>query len=174
MDFFDINRCACRYHCRVKKGGFGASAAFAATPVLAIAAGPVAAAAILLPILIVMDWFGVRSYWRQWHWPVVWPMMLACVPGVAIGWLLFSRLSIAWLHSSGRPDSSPIWLSIAGCPAASPVARHSPMHLVRPGGAVWLGLPALIHAGGPPVAVLLLLQLSKRVYQATTVLFLPL
>ena len=81
----------------LSKGGFGASAAFAATPVLAIAVGPVAAAAILLPILIVMDWFGVRSYWRQWHWPIVWPMMLACVPGVAIGWLLFSRLSIAWL-----------------------------------------------------------------------------
>ena len=48
----------------LSKGGFGASAAFAATPVLAIAVGPVAAAAILLPILIVMDWFGVRSYWR--------------------------------------------------------------------------------------------------------------
>ena len=158
----------------LSKGGFGASAAFAATPVLAIAVGPVAAAAILLPILIVMDWFGVRSYWRQWHWPVVWPMMLACVPGVVIGWLLFSRLSIAWLSIL----LGGLTLVLFGYRLLDAL-RHRRLRAAQPNalGATWWGSLAgftsfLIHAGGPPVAVYLLpLQLSKRVYQATTVLF---
>ena len=171
--FADINRCACRI---LPVWQRGLRAAFAATPVLAIAVGPVAAAAILLPILIVMDWFGVRSYWRQWHWPIVWPMMLACVPGVAIGWLLFSRLSIAWLSIRlGGLTLILFGYRLLDALRHRQMRAAQPNALGQPGGAVsWiyeLFDPCWWPAGG---LYLLPLQLSKRVYQLGVHYFLPL
>ena len=97
-----------------------------------------------------------------------------CVPGVAIGWLLFSRLSIAWLSIL----LGGLTLVLFGYRLLDAL-RHRRVRAAQPNalGATWWGSLAgftsfLIHAGGPPVAVYLLpLQLSKRVYQATTVLF---
>ena len=157
----------------LSKGGFGASAAFAATPVLAIAVGPVAAAAILLPILIVMDWFGVRLLA-----PMALAHRLADDAGLCAwrcDWLaLIQSLSIAWLSIL----LGGLTLILFGYRLLDAL-RHRQMRAAQPNalGAAWWGSLAgftsfLIHAGGPPVAVYLLpLQLSKRVYQATTVLF---
>ena len=157
----------------LSKGGFGAGATFAATPVLAISVGPVAAAAILLPILVVTDWFSLRVYWRQWRWSIVWPMMLAGIPGAILGWILFRELNVAWL--SIVLGSVTLVLLAYQCFASfiKPSTQATKPSAI--GAGWWGGLTGftsfLMHAGGPPFAVYLLpMKLTKREYQASSVL----
>ena len=49
----------------VSKGGIGAAGGFS-VPLLSLAISPVQAAAIMLPILILMDLIGVYAYRRDW------------------------------------------------------------------------------------------------------------
>lgn len=158
----------------LSKGGFGSGAAFASTPILALAVPPVDAAAILLPILCIMDLVGLYSYRGQWDHRNARALMLACVPGVVLGALTFGMVSVAFLKI------------LIGVIAFAFLAWT----LVRARGGLQLApsgfsrLRALIcgalagytsfvaHAGGPPVAIHLLPQgLDKTRYQATTVLF---
>ena len=47
----------------VAKGGFGGSIAILSVPLMALVMPPVQAAAILLPILVLMDALVVKTYW---------------------------------------------------------------------------------------------------------------
>jgi len=68
------------------KGGMGEALALMGVPILAMAVPPVQAAAILLPILIVMDAVSLWI-WRQHNDRTVLKMMLpGALLGVAIGW----------------------------------------------------------------------------------------
>lgn len=68
------------------KGGMGEALSLIGVPLLAMAVPPVQAAAILLPILIVMD--GVSLWiWRQYNDRTLLKMMLpGALLGIAIGW----------------------------------------------------------------------------------------
>jgi len=50
----------------ISKGGFGSAAAFAASPFLALILEPSQAVAIMLSLLIIMDFQAARFYWQQW------------------------------------------------------------------------------------------------------------
>ena len=50
----------------ISKGGFGGGLGLVAVPLMTLAVGPRQAAAILLPILCVMDLFGAWAYRRRW------------------------------------------------------------------------------------------------------------
>ena len=76
----------------VSKGGFGSGAAFAATPLVALMVRVPQAAAIMLPILCAMDLVGIITYWRKWDVQNARALMIACVPGVGIGALLFGMV----------------------------------------------------------------------------------
>lgn len=52
----------------VAKGGFGGAVAILAVPLMALVMPPVQAAAILLPILVVMDAVVVRTFWGNFDW----------------------------------------------------------------------------------------------------------
>ena len=47
----------------IAKGGFGGAVAVLSVPLMALVMSPTQAAAVLLPILVVMDAFVVRTYW---------------------------------------------------------------------------------------------------------------
>lgn len=47
----------------VTKGGFGGALAIISVPMMALVMPPTQAAAILLPILVVMDLLVVKAYW---------------------------------------------------------------------------------------------------------------
>jgi len=81
----------------VSKGGFGSGAAFAATPLLALILEPGAAIGLMLPLLMLMDVTALRPYWKQWHGPSAWALILGAVPGVVAG--LTSFIS----HAGGPP-----------------------------------------------------------------------
>ena len=68
------------------KGGMGEALALMGVPLLAIAVPPVQAAAILLPILVVMDCVSLWI-WRQHNDRTLLKMLLpGALLGLAIGW----------------------------------------------------------------------------------------
>ena len=156
----------------VSKGGFGSGASFAATPMLALILAPGEAVGLMLPLLMLMDLAALRLYWRQWHWPSAWPLMLGALPGVLVGALVY-----------GMADADLVRLLIGGVALAF-VAFQA----LRAGGALAMrtrlgagagvvagavgGFTSFVsHAGGPPAAVFLLSRgLGKTAYQATSVL----
>ncbi len=157
----------------VSKGGFGSGAAFAATPLLALILEPAQALGLMLPLLMLVDLATLRPYWRQWHGPSARFLIIAGLPGVALGAglyqvanadvlrLLIGAISLAFVaYQIARGQG---WLRISPRP-------------LGPLAGVIAGLVAgftsfISHAGGPPVAVYLLAQgLPKTTYQATTVI----
>ena len=50
----------------ISKGGFAGPASILAIPIMALSMNPVTAAAILLPILLIMDFIAMYFYWNKW------------------------------------------------------------------------------------------------------------
>jgi uncharacterized membrane protein YfcA len=79
------------------KGGFSGLGT-ASTPLLAMYLPPLEAAALILPILIIQDIISVyvyRRHWDAWNLKVMLP---GAVVGMALGWLLASHLSDAFVR----------------------------------------------------------------------------
>lgn len=72
----------------ISKGGFGSAAAFAAAPLLALHLEPAQAVAVMLPLLIVMDFSALKPYWRQWDPRSSWVLIWGGVPGAVLGAVL--------------------------------------------------------------------------------------
>jgi uncharacterized membrane protein YfcA len=157
----------------VSKGGFGSGAAFLASPLLALVLEPALAVALMLPLLMLMDVTGLRTYWRRWSWPHARPLMLGAIPGVVAGALFFRAVS---------PDTIRLLIgSIAIGFVAFQFARARGLiapaaHHPGPGAGLFWGTVTgftsfVSHAGGPPAAMYLLgSRLDKTLYQATTVI----
>ena len=156
----------------ISKGGFGGGLALVGVPVMSLVIPPAQAAAIILPILIVMDAVGVHAY-RRWfdrH------AMLVMIPGAALGIALGG-------FAFGYLDAQSMRL-IVGTIAILFVAHYfaggGRLRPAKPPNA-WLGAfcgalsgftSTLAHAGGPPAAIYLLpLRLNKTVFVASTVIF---
>ena len=157
----------------MSKGGFGSGAAFAATPLLALVVEPGQALGLMLPLLMLADVAALKPYWKRWHAPSARLLILASLPGVAIG---------ALLYKATDPDLFRFLIgAIALGFVAYQIARargwlRPGSRPLGPGAGVLSGLTAgftsfVSHAGGPPVAIYLLTQgNSKTSYQATTVI----
>ena len=157
----------------ISKGGFGSGAGFAATPLLALVLEPGVAIGLMLPLLMLMDVASLRPYWRQWSGRDALRLILGAAPGLALG---------AWFYHAADPDAVRLLLGVVALGfvlfrtvQARLPKPATPREVAAPWG--WLaGLAAgftsfISHAGGPPVAVYLLLQgVPKRSYQATSVL----
>ena len=157
----------------ISKGGFGSGASFAAAPMLALILEPRQALALLLPLLLVMDFAALPPWWRRWHWPAARAMIAGAVPGVLLG-------SVFWRIAP--PD---LLRGLIGAVALAFVAYQAAAARgwLRPARAalsdragiafgVAAGFTSFVsHAGGPLAAVYLLSRgIGKTQYQATTVL----
>jgi uncharacterized protein len=155
----------------ISKGGFGSGAAFAAAPLLALALDPATAVALMLPLLMLMDVAGLRSYWRRWSAPQAHRLMLGAVPGVLVGAALFGVVSADAL----RLLLGGMALGFVAWELARSRGLVAPPPMPPAAGLVWgalCGFTSFVsHAGGPPAAIYLLgSRLEKTAYQATTVL----
>lgn len=156
----------------ISKGGFGSAAAFAAAPFLALILEPEEAVAIMLPLLIVMDFTAVRVYWRKWEPVTSKVLIIGGLPGALLGALLISIADpdlfrfligliavafVIWQFSKARG-----WVP-------SPQGSFSEKAGFLFG--VGAGFTSFIaHAGGPVTSVYMLAKgLTKLEYQATTV-----
>ena len=155
----------------IAKGGLGGGIGVVAVPLMAMFVSPAQAAAIMLPVLMVMDALALRVYWRRWDWRNLRVLLPASLVGTGLGFLTFGYLSadglramvgvVALLYSvhffvrrapaegrSAHPVAGLLWGATAGFTSFS------------------------IHAGGPPLQAYLLPQrLHRTTFQATSVLF---
>ncbi len=158
----------------VSKGGFGAGFGVIAVPLMALVVSPMQAAAILLPILCLMDVFAIWAYRGRGILPELRLLVPASLIGIGVGTLLFEHMSPAiirlilglvaivftlnhWFHLTTkgdleRPMNPPVVGTIAGATA---------------------GFTSFIaHAGGPPLNMYLLRRnLDRTGFVGTTVLF---
>ena len=155
----------------ISKGGFGSGAGLFATPLMALAVPIPQAAAILLPILIVMDAAGLWAYRGVFSRENMKLILVGGVVGVALGTLTFRYFDEAWIRIMlGVMALGFVLLRYARRAVLRPAGTSTPKGLFW---SVVSGLTSTIaHAGGPPISIYLLPQrLDKAVMVGTTVIF---
>ncbi len=162
----------------LSKGGFGGAMALLGVPLMALAISPVQAAAILLPILIVMDIVSLWSWRSHKDKRTLFIMVPGALIGIGIGWA-----TAAWV-------TDPMIRLIVGAVALWFVWRYTVQKLAearggdrqaarghRPvQGVLWGALAGFTsfvsHAGGPPYQIYTLpLRQDPRTYTGTSVRF---
>lgn len=155
----------------IAKGGLAGGIGLVAVPLLSLTVEPARAAAILLPVLMLMDVTALRTWWGQWDRHNLVTTAPGAVLGTALGFATFELLTPAdlrvmiglitlvfalrwWLVRSPGPareaslGRGTFWSTLAGFTSFS------------------------VHAGGPPLHIYLLSQqIDKSTFQATTVAF---
>jgi len=157
----------------ISKGGFGGGLGVINVPLMSLAISPIQAAAIALPILCVMDLFGLYVFRGRWDRQTLTLAITGAVFGVVLGGLTFQYLSVSHLRLMLGVIALVFALQFWLGGGQSPVVRQE-SSAIR--GLFWSGLSGFTsttaHAGGPPLdAWLLRLGLDKTVYQATTVAY---
>ena len=155
----------------ISKGGFGSGVGLIAVPMMALAVPVPQAAAVMLPLLCVMDLVGLWTYWRRWDNRAMAMVLPAAVLGVAVGALTFTLLSESmlrlaiglvavafvldhWLGWRPKGNAAPNRVKAYACGALSGYTSF------------------VAHAGGPPINMYLLpLGLEKATLVATAVVF---
>lgn len=155
----------------VSKSGFGAGFGSLAVPLMALSVPVPQAAAILMPVLLVMDLLGLHAFRRHFDWALIRFLLPFGLLGTVVGTLLFSLLDAALvagivgvftlvflaqrLMFPPRPDSPPPprWLGALLTTTS--------------------GFTSFVaHAGGPPInAYVIPLKLSPLVFTATLSVF---
>jgi uncharacterized membrane protein YfcA len=160
----------------IAKAGFGGGAGIVATPLLALTIPVPEAAALLLPLLIMMDWLSIGPYRHHVEWQSLRLLLPAAVVGIALGGVFFGVFS----------DEERLLKQGIGVLALAFVGYQA-LRALRPGvlpaqrppapAGFLLGTLAgfastLAHAGGPPVAIYLLPQrLPQEKFVGTSVIF---
>ena len=155
----------------VSKGGFGGGLGMLAVPLMAFTVPPIQAAAIMLPVLCLMDLFGVAAYRRHWDGANLAILYSGALMGTAVGTLTFRFLDEATLRLLLGLIALGFTLGYRfGGPDRPPAARN----LLKGGfwGAVSGYTSFVAHAGGLPVSIYLLPQrLNKTVFVGTMAMF---
>ncbi len=156
----------------ISKGGFGGGLGSLAVPLTALVVSPIQAAAVLLPILCVMDVHGAWVYRGRWDKANLKILMPAALVGLAVGTFTFRYLDarIIRLIIGAIAVGFTIHYWLAGL-AAARAARG--VDALR--GSFWgavAGFTSFIaHASGPPMSVYLLPQrMHKTRFLATTII----
>jgi uncharacterized membrane protein YfcA len=152
----------------LSKGGLSMAGALG-TPLLAMVMSPVKAAALLLPIFVVSDWFGLYAYRREFDRRNLMILIPAGIAGIGIGWLSSAVVSDRMVGLLIGV------IGIAFCLNAWRLRHHPPPPRPAdiPRGLFWgaiAGFTSFVsHSGGPPYQVYVLPQkLSKTVFAGTT------
>lgn len=151
----------------ISKGGFGGGAGLVAVPLLSIVMPLPQAAAILLPILCVMDLFALSAFRGQYSTPDLRRLLPGGVIGIAAGAMAFGVLDEKWLRVLvGAVAVAFVVQWVLGLKALDTRTTV--------GGVFWGAVggftSTLAHAGGPPVSIYLLPQrLPPSLFVGTTV-----
>lgn len=77
----------------IAKGGFAGPVAILAVPMMSLVMSPTQAAAILLPILVVMDALVVKTYWGTYDGRALRLMLPGALVGITLGYLAAEAMS---------------------------------------------------------------------------------
>lgn len=150
------------------KSGFLAGFGSLATPLLALVVPVPQAAAIMLPLLMVMDLTGLQQLWRDADRAVLKLMLPAGLLGIGVGALLFGLLSTKAV--TGIVGALTL-LFVAQRAVLRPRPGGSPPSRVAGfvAGAASGFTSFVVHAGGPPFAAYVLpLKLKPVVFAGTS------
>jgi uncharacterized membrane protein YfcA len=155
----------------ISKSGFGAGFGSLAVPLMALAVSVPEAAAILMPVLLVMDVMGVHALRRHFDWQLCKFLLPFGLLGTVVGTLLFKLVDARLV--AGLVGVFTL-LFLAQRLAFAPRADSPPPPRWLGGILTILGgfTSFVAHAGGPPVnAYLVPLRLPPLVFAATMSLF---
>ncbi|MBF0279582.1 MAG: sulfite exporter TauE/SafE family protein [SAR324 cluster bacterium] len=154
----------------LSKGGFG-GVGILSVPLIAIAIGPIQAAAILLPILVVMDGVALWSFRKRWSMENLKIILPGAILGIVIGTFSFRYLS---------EDAIRVLIgTIAVVFCLNYLSKRSVVEKTSPNkikGIFWGTIAGFtsfgIHSGGPPIRIYLLPQrLEKTMLAGTMAIF---
>ena len=158
----------------LSKGGFGGAMGFVGVPLMALVMSPVQGAAILLPILVLMDVVSLWTWRGVYDRQTLAVMLPGSVAGISIGWLTAAVVTADMVRF------------IVGTVAILFVARwlyhlvrHGSNHAAEPSraaGTLWgavAGFTSFVaHVGGPPFQIYALpLKMDPKVFTGTSVIF---
>jgi uncharacterized membrane protein YfcA len=155
----------------IAKGGFGGALAVISVPMMALVMPPTQAAAILLPILVVMDILVVKTYWGVFDRRALVLLLPGAIVGVAIGYLSAEAMNEHYMRILIGVLSLVFGLqSLLGLKGLSSTEHH----VVS--GSLFGSLAGFtsfsIHAGGPPLTMYLMpKQLSPLMFAGTAGIF---
>jgi uncharacterized membrane protein YfcA len=153
------------------KGGFGGALGMLAVPLMALVIPPVQAAAIMLPILIVMDLVGLIAWRGTFDRRAVAIVLPAALVGVAVGWA-----TAAWVTEAHvRLIVGIVVVLFTLNHWYGGAARREPRSHNRLKGWFWgvvSGFTSFVsHAGGPPFQMYMLpLRLDPKLFAGTAIL----
>ena len=152
----------------IGKGGLGGAVGDIVVPLMALAISPAQAAAILLPILCVMDYFAVKQHYKHADWNELKHMLPWAIVGIIMATALMKYIPEAGLQIliGGISLGFVALYLFRAIKAKKPSQPRSP--------SVWCCLGGFastaIHAGGGPVNIYLLpKKLDKVTLIATMV-----
>ena len=155
----------------ISKGGLGGGVGGFGVPIMALVIAPPQAAAIMLPVLCIMDLTGFQAYWGKWDKRVMKVIVPAGFVGIIFGTLTFSHLNNDWIRLM-------LGLISLGFLAYNLTKKHGVERPQLSAGHGWFwgsisGFTSFVaHAGGPPLSVYLLVQrLDKTAFVATSLIF---
>ena len=151
----------------ISKSGFAGGAGVVAVPVLALVMPIPQAAALMLPLLIVMDIKAIQLYRHHINMGVLISIVPAALLGILIGSLLLAYTTGSFLQ---------ITLGVISILFASWQSLTPLFGRMRGAGVLWgtiSGITStLIHAGGPPINIYLIAKaLPKLTWLATSAIF---
>jgi len=155
----------------ISKSGFAGGIGVITVPLLALQIGPIKAAAIMLPLLIIMDALSVRAWWGKQLNAQLKVLLPTAVFGIFCGYLIFDYLNdeVLRIVLGALSISFACWGLLKG----GALARFTSPVVGRVCGAVAGFTSFLAHAGGPPLNFYLIpQQLPREQFLATAVVFL--
>lgn len=151
----------------ISKSGFAGGAGVIAVPLLSLLLPVPVAAALMLPLLLVMDAKSMHYYWRSVRWQELKVIAPAALLGIITGGLLLGKLpsNLLQLLLGIFCIVFALWKNLIPLLSRLPYA-----------GLIWgavSGLTStLLHSGGPPINIYLATrQLPKRNWLATAAVF---
>ncbi|MBJ7537539.1 sulfite exporter TauE/SafE family protein [Marinomonas transparens] len=152
----------------ISKGGFSGAFGIIAVPLVSLQTSPAVAAAIMLPILCVMDIFTVQKFWQKWNKE----QLIKCIPAAIIG-VIIGGLTATWFSAELLKilvGIIAVGFAINSWPKNNKPKAIKPLSTLT--GKLWCCLAGftsfIAHAGGPPISVhLLRTNLDKTQYVAT-------
>jgi uncharacterized protein len=161
----------------ISKSGFGGAFGAMAVAGLSLVMPPLEAAAVTLPILCLMDWLGLKAFWRRWSTAELRHLLPGALLGIALATVMASVVNADVVRVLVGALALAFVLHMLRSPAHAAQAAGLASAPPRPALA-WLAATAsgftsfIAHAGGPPLlAYLLPRRLERQTFIATTVVF---
>ena len=154
----------------IGKGGLGSVLGVMAVPLMALVISPVQAAAILLPLLLVMDACATWGWRHYINWQIIRVILPAGIVGVFLGFIIFYQLS---------EDAMRFLIGLIAVAFCLKQWAGKQRNLEKPGfkkGVFWATVSGFtsfgVHAGSAPLSVYMLpLRLDKKTLAGTMAIF---